>query len=143
MAGMSAGSSLRSPSMTTIDVTMRGLHAPVDRRRRAAIPDALQATDVGPIAGKASHDVGCPVGRIVVDDDRIPGPFTQCLREAIEDERDVAGLVVGRHDDRKIRHRLTVTAGPWPKQIAGAEVSFTSASIGIAPPSPCRGRTRR
>ena len=85
-------------------LAVRGLHAPVDGRGEAALLDTLDAPDIVVAEAKRAHGVGRAVGRIVVDDHELPGAAGERLREAIVDHRDVACLVVGRHDDRDLRH---------------------------------------
>jgi hypothetical protein len=82
------------------DVALRRLHAPMDGGAQTAVLHALQTSDIVVLQAQPAHDIGRAVGRVVVDDDQLPGSAGKGLREAVMEHRYVAGLVVGGHDDR-------------------------------------------
>ena len=108
---------LKIPIHDDDDVAMRRLHAPLDGGAQTAILHALQASDVVALQAQPAHDIGRAVGRVIVDDDQLPGSAGKGLREAVMEHRYVSRLVVGRHDDRDQagRHGLATASRRLPQ----------------------------
>ena len=107
---------LKIPIHDDDDVAMRRLHAPLDGGAQPAVLHALQASDVVALQAQPAHDIGRAVGRVVVDDDQLPGSAGKDLRETVMEHRYVSRLVVGGHDDRDQagRHGLATASRRLP-----------------------------
>ena len=63
---------------------------------------AQEAAHAGIAAAKLAHGLGGAVGRVVVDEDRLPGDAGERAIELLDEPGDVLALVEGRDDDRQI-----------------------------------------
>ncbi len=64
--------------------------------------EPLQAADIALLPRQRAHHFGGPVGRIVVDENDLPGNAGEHPVEALDNDRNVVALVERRDDDREL-----------------------------------------
>jgi hypothetical protein len=75
---------------------------------QATSPDTVQTPDPGQPLRQLSHSRCSAVGRVVIDEDHLPGKPVEMDSESAYEQLQIVTLVVGRRDNRQFdrRHRI-------------------------------------
>jgi hypothetical protein len=73
-------------------------HAFDARRREASSADSLHASNSGIASRKLSHEIGCSVRRVVIDEDKFPGAPYEGLIYTLDELGHVFAFIQGGND---------------------------------------------
>src|SRR5258708_29559492 len=93
------------------------------RARQTTPPDAPNATDARIGNPDLLGGPGGAIGRIVVDDDELPGNIGQCSPQGVDEARNVLPLSEGRNNDAELAGR------PWPVRWRGLRIDSADAVV--------------